>query len=133
MSGFPAARVLLWGIIIAVVTLALLALLGFPPPAAANPFDPPSARRAQRIIGAAYDARLRPLYARSGIVTRCRGRRHLLCSVHVYRRGVELYWQLTRVDLESGKTSTALSTTLAGCIRVPAKPLTYRSTPLEAS
>lgn len=116
------------GFAIAVIAASLYATR-----AQAKPYDPPSKARAQRIIGAAYDARLRAFYPRAGITTRCRGRRHLLCSVHVWRRGQHLFWTITRVDLESGATRTSLSPDLAGCIRVPGKPLTYRSKPLEVA
>lgn len=132
LDATASRRALAAGLVLLVADLALLALLGFPPPAAASPFDPPTAKQAQRIIANAYDAKLRARYPRSGITTRCRGRRHLLCSVHVYRRGQHLFWTITRVDLESGATRTSLSPVLRGCISIAGKPLTYRSRPLDA-
>lgn len=96
----------------------------------AGQFTPPTRLQAQRILGDAYDARLRPRYPRSGITTRCRGGgRYLLCSIHVWRRGEELYWQITQVRLASGKVRTSLSPNLEGVVRIPSKTLFYRSTP----
>lgn len=124
-------RILGLGIVLLVA--AILLLLYMADAARASQFEPPTARQAQRIIGNAYDARLRPFYPRAGIITRCKGRRHLLCSVHVWRRGEHLYWTITRVDLENGAARTALSPNLEGVIHIAHRTLLYRSQPWRAS
>lgn len=122
----PSPRLLLLtGLWLLVFALALLIVMVRS--AEAGGFDPPTARKAQRLIGNAYDARLRSVYPRSGITTRCRGRRRIICSVHVMRRNELLYWQLTRVDFQNGVVTTSLSATLVGVIAVRGRPTSYRS------
>lgn len=114
--------------------LGIAALLLWTSNAAAGQFTPPTPRQAQRILGNAFDARLRPRFPRSGITTRCRGnRRYLLCSVHVWRRDEHLFWTIVEVRIENGRVRTSLTPALDGCVAIPAKTLSYRSRPLEAS
>ena len=124
-------RVLALGIILLCCAFALFVYMTTAATASGK-FDPPSEKQAQRIIGRAYDTKLRARYPRSGITTRCRGIRRLVCSVHVRRRGVEMYWQITRVNLERGTVHTVLGSDLGGVIAIPDKQVMYRSRPLEA-
>lgn len=123
-------RVLGLGIILLVA--ALLLFVYMVDSAQAGPLTPPTAAQGQRIVGAAFDARLRRIYPRSGITTRCRGNRHyLLCSVHVWRRGSHLFWQITEVRLRSGAARTSLSPALDGLVAIPHKAIAYRSRPVS--
>lgn len=119
-------RVLGLGIMLLVA--ATLLFLYLADVADAHAQAPPTRLQAQRILGRAFDARLRPIYPRSGITTRCRGTAHyLLCSVHVWRRGEHLFFQLLEVRLENGAARTALSTTLVGQVRIPGRSVSYRT------
>lgn len=116
MTGdFPARRVLAAGIICGVAALALADV--------ARAATPPTLAQVQRVAGAAYDRELRARYPRSGITTRCRGRTgHYWCSIHVRRRGVELFWQQTALRLRTGSVHTVLSPDLRGRFPVPRQP-----------
>lgn len=96
--------------------------------AQANPYDPPSKAKAQRIAGRAYDHELRPVFGRhAGITTRCRkgtDGRHYYCTVSVFNDdNARVYNERTRLVRKSGNMLTMLDGALRGTIRI--NPVTY--------